>query len=130
MKSMRAVRIVAVLFLIAGVVAVVQMILTRVLELSMGLLALPTGIGLLRYSNAWRIVALVILWISLAIFIIAAGLVLINGKAAPVSFSSWVHSPVAIAVLALLSLAVTIWEIRVLTRPAVRRSFELGDPTA
>ena len=129
MKSVRDVRIVAVLFLIAGVAAVVQMILTRVLELSTtGLLALPTGIGLLRYSNAWRIVALVILWISLALFIIAMGMWLVNGRDISVTF--WVRSPAAIAVLTLLSLALTIWEIRVLTRPDVRRSFELGDPTA
>ena len=129
MKSVRDVRIVAVLFLIAGVAAVVQMILTRVLELSTtGLLALPTGIGLLRYSNAWRIVALVILWISLALFIIAMGMWLVNRRGISVTF--WVRSPVVIAVLMLLSLALTIWEIRVLTRPDVRRSFELGDPTA
>jgi hypothetical protein len=128
MKSVRDVRIVAVLFLIAGVVAVAQMARTRVLEFGTGLLALPAGIGLLRYSNAWRIVALVILWISLGLFIIATGMVLVNGRAAPVTFL--VRSPVLIAVLIFLSFALTIWEIRVLTRPDVRRSFELGDPTA
>jgi len=128
MKSVRDVRIVAVLFLIAGVLAVVQMVMTRVLEFGTGLLALPAGIGLLRYSNAWRIVALVILWISLALFIIATGMVLVNGRAAPVTFG--VRSPALIAVLILLSFALTIWEIRVLTRPDVRRSFELGDPAA
>ncbi|MDQ6893991.1 MAG: hypothetical protein M3167_15065 [Acidobacteriota bacterium] len=129
MKSVRDVRIVAVLFLIAGVAAVVQMILTRVLEVgTTGLLALPTGIGLLRYSNAWRIVALVILWISLAVFIIAMGMWLVNGSAVSVTF--WVRSPAVIAVLIFLSFSLTVWEIRVLTRPDVRRSFELGDPAA
>jgi hypothetical protein len=128
MKSVRDVRIVAVLFLIAGVLTVVQIVRTRVLDLGMGLLALPAGIGLLRYSNAWRIVALVILWISLGIFIIATGMVLVSGRAAPVTF--WFRSPAVIAVLMLLSFALTIWEIRVLTRPNVRRSFELGDPAA
>lgn len=128
MKSVRDVRIVAVLFLIAGVAAVVQIFLTRILELGMGLLALPAGIGLLRYSNTWRIVALVILWISLALFIITVGMVLVSGRAAPVTF--WFRSPAVIVVFMLLSFALTIWEIRVLTRPDVRRSFELGDPKA
>ncbi len=129
MKSVRDVRIVAVLFLIVGVLATVQIALTRVFDLSMALLALPAGIGLLRYSNAWRIVALVILWISLAFFIIAVGIVLVSGRV-PLVTTFWIRSPAVAAVLWLLSLALTVWEVRVLTRPDVRRSFELGDPTA
>src|SRR3954471_5732819 len=128
MKPVRDVRIVAVLFLLAGVLALVQILRTRVLELGTGLLALPAGIGLLRYSNAWRVVALVILWISLAILVIAAAVVLVNGRADFVT--SWVRSPILMALFALLSFAVSVWEIRVLRRPEVRRSFELGDPAA
>ncbi|HEY6147492.1 MAG TPA: hypothetical protein VIZ69_07325 [Thermoanaerobaculia bacterium] len=128
MKPFRDVKIVAVLFLITGLVAVVEMVLHRALELGTGLLAIPAGVGLLRFRNGWRIVALAMLWLSLAILTIVVLTALLGGNA---SFGSlWTRSPALVAVLTILSVALTFWEIRVLTRPGVRRSFELGDPAA
>ena len=128
MKSVRDVRIVAILFLVAGVTTVVRLIQTRMLELTPGLLGIPTGIGLLRWSNGWRLVAVVTLWIAVAVSVLAGAYWLFRGN---ISISSpWGSSPAVVATVALLGLALTLWQLRVLTRPGVRRSFELGDPAA
>jgi hypothetical protein len=75
-----------------------------------------------------RIVAVTTLWIALAFVIVVGGLGLIRGETVVVS--SWSRSPVVAATLVVLGLALTLWQLRVLTRPNVRRSFELGDPAA
>ena len=128
MKSVRDVRIVAVLFLIAGAAAVARMIQARAVEFAPGLLEILTGIGLLRWRNAWRIVALVTLWIGLAAFVFVGGILWIRGEA--VFRTPWGRSPAAVVPLVFVTLALMLWQIRVLTRPNVRRSFELGDPAA
>jgi hypothetical protein len=128
MKSVRDVRIVAVLFLIVGVASVVELVRTRDLGLIGGLLPLFIGIGLLRYSNVWRIVALVTLWIALAGFLVT-GAAALTGKDVVV-VTSLGSSPVLLGALLLASLALIGWQIRVLTRADVRRSFELGNPAA
>ncbi|HYK41806.1 MAG TPA: hypothetical protein VE007_05395 [Thermoanaerobaculia bacterium] len=126
MKSFRDVRIVAVLFLLTGVAAIAQVIVTRSLAISTQMLAIPIGVGLLRYRNAWRVAALVLLWFSLAIVTFVVGIALLNRN---LSFGGFLaRSPALAGAFLGLSFALTIWEIRVLTRPDVRRSFELGAP--
>jgi hypothetical protein len=134
MKPVRDVRIVAVLFLISGVTAVVRMIQTRTLQLAPGLIAIPTAIGLLRWSNGWRLVALATLWIALAVSILAGAYWLFHGDLSgeiSISIPSYLGKSTAMIVtVVVVGVALTLWQLRVLTRPAVRRSFELGDPAA
>jgi hypothetical protein len=40
------------------------------------------------------------------------------------------RSPLLLAMLFLVTLGLAAWELRVLTRESIRRSFELGDPAA
>jgi hypothetical protein len=130
MRPTTQVRIVAVLFLIAGASALVEIVRSRRFLLTAGLLGIPTGIGLLRYSNGWRIVGVISLWASLALLGLAILSVIGGGQTVADLFQVPGRSPLLLALLGIFTVGLTLWELRVLTRPNVRRSFELGDPTA
>ena len=124
-------KIVAALFILGGISSIIDVIvdLTRgTLPLNFGVLGLFVGIGLLRFSRAWRTCALVFLWIALIglplvalVFLFLAGSVnytIFWQKIGPGS------RPIAVALAALL-FAVTVWQYRVLTRPDTRKLFGL-----
>jgi hypothetical protein len=131
MRPTTQVRIVAVLFLIAGASALVEIVRSRRFLLTAGLLGIPTGIGLLRYSNGWRIVGVISLWASLALLGLAIVSVIGGGQTVAADlFEAPGRSPFLLALLGIFTVGLTLWELRVLTRANVRRSFELGDPAA
>jgi hypothetical protein len=130
MKSTTQIRIVAVLFLIAGAGALIEIVRSRRFLLTAGLLRIPTGIGLLRYSNGWRIVAIASIWFSLGMLVIVPLIAVGRGQPVLDLFQMPGRSPLLLAMLFLVTLGLAAWELRVLTRESIRPSFELGDPAA
>ena len=129
-KSVRDVRIVAVIFLAEGLIAVFEMVQTRRLAFGPGLLELATGIGLLRYRNGWRIFAVVILWLTIVLAVFAGAIAIFRGEHLWAVVVAPVQSNAVAVMLLIVILGLMLWQVRVLTRPEVRRAFELGDPAA
>jgi hypothetical protein len=121
----RNVDIVAVLFLLTGITAIGEAIRTKKIEILPGVFGAPIGIGLLRYRNGWRIAALVCLWITMAICAVVGVAALITGDNS-VAIKGIEGNPRVIgALFIVIGVGMSYWQFRVLTRPNVRRSFEL-----
>ena len=127
-----ALKVVAGLFILGGICAVIEMIVGLFhsrLTINFGVLGLFIGPGLLRFSRGWRICALVFLWlplIGLPIFVL-----LLLARFRPLDFDVFgvkvgEVSPVVGLVTATLFFLLALWEYRVPTRPDVRRLFGLG----
>lgn len=129
-----ALRIVAVLFLFAGAVSLVQVGIAlsdhRILPHA-GVLNLLIGLGLLRRSQGWRTCALVVLWIALIIALPYATLRTITEvNTIEFRYLGWpFRYPSKLAEFLSLagSTTIFIWKLRVLTRPDVRALFGLPD---
>ena len=125
-------KIVAALFILGGISSIIDAIIRLTqgtLPLNFGVLGLFVGIGLLRFSRAWRTCALVFLWIALLSLPLVAMVFLF--VAASVNYTIfWQNigpgSRVIGVVLAALLFAVALWEFRVLTRPDIRKLFGLS----
>ena len=129
-----ALKIVAWLFIIGGILAVIEVVVALTqnrISINFGVLGLFIGPGLLRLRRGWRTCALVFLWIGLIIFPIIF-LLGLSGTI-PAYFGvfgiklaripSWWVSVGTIPFFLLV-----FWEYRVLTRPDVRSLF--GLPTS
>jgi hypothetical protein len=86
--------------------------------------------GLRRRSPAWRICALVLIWLAILVPLLGLGYALVVGQ--PVLVNGWHQqyfiSPLASAALVMPWLLLSIWAYRVLTRPDIRALFcEDGD---
>ena len=71
-----SVAIVAWLFIFAGIMAASVIVASPsqalVSYIPMGLVALPAGAGLLKLSNNWRLVALILIWMGMIVAVILA----------------------------------------------------------
>ena len=124
-------KIVAWLFILTGVFAVIEIIVSLLhahVNINLGVLGLFIGPGLLRVSRGWRTCALVFIWIALIgvpVFAVIAltvrGPLTLNLFGQPVGHASKEFGLLVAAVLFLLAL----WEYRVLTRPDVRKLFRM-----
>ena len=123
MTTPRDLRIVGLLWIVGGVGAILSPIVTGRLELGTGLLAVPAGIGLLRFRNGWRVLTLVSLWVSFIVTAIFLPVWLVSPRFS-LSVFGW-RSDSKLLALGLLGVvfAFALWQYRVLTRPAVRELF-------
>ena len=125
-----ALRVVAVLFIISGVLAVLEVLvsLTRNrVSLNSGILGIFIGMGLLRFQRGWRTCALVSTWFAL-IFIPVFGFMVLGG-ARPIHLKLFgqkvgIASPASALSFSVVLFALVVWQYRVLTRPDVVRLFD------
>jgi hypothetical protein len=129
-RTQRALGVVSYLFLLIGLVALVEMVARAVrgsFHFNFGMLGiLGIGIfaGLRRYSRAWRTFALVFNWyciitLSIALFVCVYGQppALFDQRFSSVP-ANWLIVPLVMVLL------VTLWQYRILTHPAIRRLFD------
>jgi len=125
-------KIVAALLILGGISSIIDVIvdLTQgTLPLNFGALGLFVGIGLLRFSRAWRTCALVFLWIAfIGLPLVGLAFLFFAGAVNYTIFWQKVGpgSRVIAVALAALLFAVAVWEYRVLTRPDIRKLFGLS----
>lgn len=100
------------------------------LNLNFAVLEIPAGFGLLRLSRGWRTFTLWMIWTGIIAFTVLTLLLIfgtnmthitVNGTSLP----HWDRRLLLAA--SVLALGVQIWEVRVLTRPDIRRLFGLTD---
>jgi len=124
-------KIVAALFILGGISSIIEVIISLTqgrLSFNFGVLGVVIGIGLLRFSRAWRTCALVFLWIALiSLPLVALAFLFLAGAVNYTIFWQEIGpaSRVIGVVLATLLFAVALWEFRVLTRPDIRKLFGL-----
>lgn len=125
--------VVAVLFIICGVLSVIAVLgalMADRLSINLGVLGLFIGWGLLRLKRGWRTCALVYIWITLicvpligVMFIFVDGPLVIRMNGQKIG-----NVPKAVGlVLAAIIFAITYWEYRVLGRPDIQRLFGIGE---
>ncbi|MFK7959061.1 MAG: hypothetical protein AB8G96_00925 [Phycisphaerales bacterium] len=121
--------IVAWLFLLDGFGSVLGMIhglANQRVWLSLGLLGIPVGFGLMRYRSGWRTCALALLWLEfLAIPVFLIVLASQNGRPY-VQFWGYrqeLDSTAPLYFMLPLVFLFALWQYRVLTRPDIRRRF-------
>jgi len=127
----RALTVVAWLFAAEGALAAMDVLLAlsqAQVSLNVGVLCIFVARGLLKLRRGWRTFALVILWLEMILFPVFA-LCMVAGTGDFSFIGVHVRSPNSAggAVLVLGLFALTAWEYRVLTRPDVRRLFNLGE---
>ncbi len=127
MTSIRDLRIVAGLHIVFGAVCIVNVFASRQVGLSFGLLAIPTGIGLLYLRNGWRTCALVELWFGLIGIPVVGGLALASQRLAVTVLGTEVKSELVVCAMLAVSYGACVWQYRVLTKPLIRAAFASGD---
>jgi hypothetical protein len=126
-----ALRVVAYLFIIGGVLSVIDIIVAFTqgqLKLNFGVLGLFIGPGLLHLRAGWRTCALIFLWITIIFCVILGLLIVGSGRDGTFKFYSKPVGSISpgVGVLIVVGfLVLAIWEVRVLTRPDVRKLFGL-----
>lgn len=123
-----ALRIVAGLFVLQGLLTAVDVILKSCrghLDLNLMLLCLWIGPGLLRHSPTWRKWALVVLWFSFFAISLLAVFALLRP---PLDFKIFgfpaAPAPPVLTLLFLLAaFLLTLWQYRVLIRPDIHALF-------
>jgi hypothetical protein len=126
-------KIVAYLFVIFGLLAVCEVIVSlfaRRLSLNLGVLQLPIGIGILNLRRGWRTCALVFLALGL-MFVPVFCLGLLFPPLGTVDFRVFGlrvgdASKGIVLAIAVAAFCLMIWQFRVLTRSDIRRLFSLG----
>lgn len=121
--------IVAVLFIIGGVSAVIEVVLKLMrghININFGVLGLFIGPGLLALRPGWRICALVFTWIALIGVPIVTVLLLMHSG--PVDFNVFGmkagYAPKELGlVMAVAVFCLALWQYHVLMRPDVRALF-------
>ena len=124
-----ALKIVAVLFILGGIFAVIEVIVSLMnnrININFGVLGIFIGFGLLRLSQGWRTCALVFTWIGLIVIPIIG--ILFLSHSGPLDFSLFGqkvgHASRELGVGMVVVLFVyTVWQYRVLTREDVRYLF-------
>jgi hypothetical protein len=130
-KIPTALKVVAVLFILGGVSAIVDMLIQLTdgtLKINFGVLGLFIGPGLLRLRPGWRTCGLVMLWIGmilLPIFTVAILFIGVPGSIDVFGFPIGTAPAVVVSAWTALFFALAVWEYRVLTRPDVRALFGL-----
>lgn len=123
-------KIVAILFLINGIFAVIDVIeafMNNTISVNFSVLELFIGLGLLRLSRGWHKVAIVYTWIGL--IMIAISIVVFMLASDPLEFSLFdqqvghVSKEWGVGLVGGFFL-IMLWIYRVLTRPDVRELFE------
>jgi hypothetical protein len=125
-----ALKVVAWLFIIFGVLAVLEIVAALFagrVSLNVGVLGIFVGRGILRLRRGWRTCALVLLWLCMIIVSVVAVMILAGaGKMTLFGTRVGRHEALVFGLpLTLGYLALGIWQYRVLTRPDVRRLFGL-----
>ena len=130
-KTPTSLKVVAVLFIIGGVLAVIEILVALThgrININFGVLGLFIGPGLLRFSRGWRTCGLVFLWIGVIVIPIIF-LIGLTGRM-PTYFMVFgvrlarIH-PWWVSVAAVPFFLLVLWQYRVLTRPDIRRLFGL-----
>lgn len=129
-----ALNIVAILFLIGGISSALGMLIRLrdgQLHLDLGILGIPTYFGLRRFSKGWRIYALVCVWFVLVVSPIC--FVLGFAISQPAHFSllglnTGKVSPLWLSIVSVLFFAISLWQLRILTRREIRAKFHEGFP--
>jgi hypothetical protein len=130
-KVPTSLKVVAVLFIIGGVLAVIEILVALThgrININFGVLGLFIGPGLLRFSRGWRTCGLIFLWIGLIVIPIIF-LIGLTGTF-PTYFMVFgvrvarIH-PWWVLVAAVPFFLLVLWQYRVLTRPDIRRLFGL-----
>ena len=125
-----ALKVVAVLFIVSGVFAVLEIWLSLThnqLNLNFGVLGIFIGLGLLRFRRGWRTCALVFIWLALIIIPVFGFMVI--GGARPIHLKLFGQqmgyaSPIFAFFVATVLFALAAWQYRVLTRPDVVQLFD------
>lgn len=123
-----ALTVVAWIFIISGILAGVGMIIDLFqgrFTISLGVLGIFIGRGLLRWSRGWRTCALVFLWLGFILLPIIA-LMALSGVRANVTFFGVQKGTLPGAVMLIPCAAfflLLLWQYRVLTRPDIRARF-------
>lgn len=125
----RALRIVAVLHLLSGIVSAVGTVLLLLqshVYLDLGVLGIPIYYGLLRLSSGWRTCALVWLWLSMLTMPVVVLIAWLTNEPAPLRIFGLqlsALSPFSLTVLSIPMFLLALWQYRVLTRPDIRALF-------
>jgi hypothetical protein len=127
-----ALKMVAILFIVAGVLAIVEIVIALMrnhLNINLGVLNLFIGLGLLRLSRGWRTCALVFLWIAIIGLPIVA--VVFLGSDVPLELKLFGqkigHASKGLATTFVAVLfVVVLWQYWVLTRADIRKLFDLS----
>lgn len=124
-----ALQIVAILFIIGGVCAALEMLVGVThgrISVNFGVLGIFIGPGLMRFSPGWRTCALVFTWISLIGVPLFAILVLFSGNRLHVNVFGFVvgNAPPGVGLVVASALfGITLWQYGVLTRADVKQLF-------
>ena len=128
----RSLKVVAWVFVAFGVLAVIDLVTSLMsgnISLNFGVLWIFVGRGLLRVSPGWRTCGLVLLWLGMAasalLVVIAA-----SGGGTVTVFGVRLRGDearVGGVLLGLAFLGLQMWLYRVLTRPDVRRLFQMRE---
>lgn len=124
-----ALKIVAILFILGGVSAAIEMIVSLMnnrININFGVLGIFIGLGLFRLSQGWRKCALFFTWIGLIALPIIGFLFL--GHSGPLDFSifgqkvGYASKEFGLTIV-VVSFVYTLWQYRVLTRRDVQCLF-------
>ena len=131
-RNASAVRLVAALFILVGVHSIVDAVLSIIyggFHISISVLGLFVGVGLLRAHRSWRTWALVLIGLRLLLTPIAVAMILAGSSSGTILFLGgrldyqsnglWLAWTVAWFLISL-------WQVRILTRPDVRQQFGLA----
>jgi hypothetical protein len=120
-------RAVAWLFVLVGVFGVAEAVVALVQRGAVGipvqLLGFLVARGLLRHDAAWRTMALIVVWFNIIGCSVFAVVSVVTGSGELLILGWRYESPVATAVMLVGILAVSAWQLRVLTRASVRALF-------
>jgi hypothetical protein len=129
--------IVAGLFLIEGIFALMRMwagLQQGGIGINLGIVGLPISIGLLRFSNTWRIIAVTYIWILVPILLFLTVLIAQHDGPVPMTAGSPVGPQIgtiskkpALAIIAVVVL-IALWQQWVLLTDPVRRLFRSDEP--
>lgn len=133
-RSVNAVRPAAALFILVGAHGVVDSVLSIIyggFHISISVLGLFVGVGLLRARRSWRTCALVLSGLRLLLTPIAVAMILAGSSTGSILFLGrrlnyqsdglWLGLAWTVAWF-----LIGLWQVRVLTRPEVRRRFGLA----
>jgi len=134
MPDSKALRIVAILFLLTAIECVIEFFCSFTqnrIFIPFGILGFFIYAGLPAYRRPWRTVALILVWIPQIFMPLVALIAIFNGGDLYIDFLGYHIARVALPVF-LLWLAfwwsINFWEFRVLMRPSIRARF-LNVPT-
>lgn len=129
MSDSKALRIVAVLFLLTGISACIEF----VLSFGQNRIFVPWGVlgffiypSLLAYRRSWRTVALVLLWIALILIPLGPIIAIFTGASTYIEFLGFRILQVPLLVFLVWTAILWLfnfWQYRVLIRPSIRMRF-------